>query len=162
AVAVLSWQFVERPFRRATLPSRPTLVRYALVLALALVAPIAIKLGGGLPQRLPEQTKQIEVTVGAGLDGPCSAAWSESKPNLSGDCVVVVENRPAVALIGDSHAWALGPGLRELAAQQNLGFQMFTKPSCPPLLDVSVRSKDQPALTEACAAFMSNSLQQLV
>jgi hypothetical protein len=162
AVAALSWRFVERPFRRARLASRPTLLRYALVLALALVAPAAIKLGKGLPQRLSEQAKLIETTVGDSVNGPCSAAWSESKPNLSGDCVLVMENRPAVALVGDSHAWALGPGLREISAQQNLGFRMFTKPGCPPLLDVSVRSKHQPALTDACAAFMSNSLQQVV
>jgi peptidoglycan/LPS O-acetylase OafA/YrhL len=162
AVAVLSWGFVEQPFRRATLPARSTLLRYAVVLVFALIAPIAIKLGKGLPQRLPQEAKQIEATVGPGVNGPCSAAWSESKPNLSGDCVVVVENRPAVALIGDSHAWALGPGLRDLAAQQNLGFRMFTKASCPPLLDVSVRSKDQPALTDACAAFHVELVKQLV
>ena len=57
-VAVLSWQFVEQPFRRATLASRPTLLRYALVLALAIVAPIIIKLGKGLPERLSERASR--------------------------------------------------------------------------------------------------------
>jgi peptidoglycan/LPS O-acetylase OafA/YrhL len=161
-LAVLSWHFVERPFRRVGLPSRPTLLRYALVLSIAIVPPVAIKLSKGLPQRLPEQTREVEATVGAGLNGPCSAAWNDSKPNLSADCVVDITHRPAVALIGDSHAWALGPGLRELTARQNLGFRMFTKPACPPLLNVSVWSKNQPALTEACASFMRISVQQLV
>jgi hypothetical protein len=71
-------------------------------------------------------------------------------------------NRPALALVGDSHAWALGPGMRKLAARHNLGFRMLTKPGCPPLLGVSVKSEDHPVMTEACAAFMQNAVREIV
>jgi peptidoglycan/LPS O-acetylase OafA/YrhL len=161
-LAVVSWWFVERTFRRPTRPPGPTVLRYAVVLALALVAPMMIKTAAGLPQRLPVDARTIAAEVGAGIDGPCIAGWSETKPDPARDCVVAIPNRPTVALVGDSHAWALGPGLRELAARQNLGFRMFTKPACPPLLGVSVKSEDHPVLTETCATFMANSLRDII
>jgi peptidoglycan/LPS O-acetylase OafA/YrhL len=160
-LAVLSWHFVERTFRKPTRPPGPTVLRYTVVLGLALVGPIVIKQGVGLAGRLPAQAMEIATQIGTGLDGPCSATWSETKPDLSSDCVVRVPNRPAVALVGDSHAWALGPGLRKLAAQQNVGFRMLTKPGCPPLLGVSVKSEEHPVMTEACAAFMENALREI-
>jgi hypothetical protein len=153
-LAVLSWRFVERTFRRPARPPGPTVLRYAVVLALALVGPMMIKEGAGLAGRLPHQAREIAAQIGTGLDGPCDATWSETKPDLSPDCMVGVPNRPAVALVGDSHAWALGPGLRKLAAQQNLGLRMLTKPGCPPLLGVSVKSDEHPA-------FMENALRDI-
>jgi peptidoglycan/LPS O-acetylase OafA/YrhL len=160
-LAVLSWRFVERTFRRPARPPGPTVLRYGVVLALALVGPMMIKEGAGLAGRLPAQAREIATQIGAGLDGPCNATWSETKPDLSPDCMIGVPNRPAIALVGDSHAWALGPGLRKLAAQQNLGFRMLTKPGCPPLLGVSVKSEEHPVLTQACAAFMVNALREI-
>jgi hypothetical protein len=79
-----------------------------------------IKEGAGLSRRLSDQAREIAVEVGTGLNGACDAGWSETKPDLSRDCVVAIPNRPAVALVGDSHALALGLRLRKLAAQQNL------------------------------------------
>jgi hypothetical protein len=163
AIAGLSWWFVEKPFRRGTPRPGPALLRYAAALAIALLLPITIKLGNGLPQRLSDQTKQIEAVVAAGvvLGGQCLTRF-ERKPNLSSECVSIVKDRPAVALIGDNHATALASGLRELTAQQNLGFRIFTQALCPPLLDVSVRSRKQPDLLESCASFMSETSSQLV
>jgi peptidoglycan/LPS O-acetylase OafA/YrhL len=160
-LAVLSWRFVERTFRQPARPPGPTVLRYAVVLALALVGPIIIKQGAGLAGRLPDQAREIATHVGDGLDGPCMATWSETKPDLSSNCVVDIPNRPSVALVGDSHAWALGPGLRKLAARQNLGFRVLTKSLCPPLRGVSVKSEEHPVLTEACAAFMENALREI-
>ena len=161
AVAGLSWWFVERPFRRGTIRPRVTLQCYAIALFIALAVPITIKQGGGLPQRLSEQTKQIEAVTAAGRGEEC-LAWLESKPKFSSECAFDIKGRPAVALIGDSHAAALASGFRELTVQQNLGFRIFTKSACPPLLDVSVRSTEYPELMDSCAAFMSESLRQLV
>jgi hypothetical protein len=160
-LAVLSWRFVERTFRRPARPPGPTVLRYAVVLVFALVGPLMIKEGAGLAWRLPDQAREIATQIGSGLDGPCNGTWSENKPDLSPDCVVGVPNRPVIALVGDSHAWALGPGLRKLAARHNVGFRMLTKPGCPPLLGVSVKSNDHPALTDACAAFMQNAVREI-
>ena len=112
-LAVLSWRFVERTFRRPARPPGPTVSRYAFVLVLVLVGPIMIKEGAGLSGRLPHQAREIAAQIGTGLDGPCNPTWSETKPDLSLNCVIDMPNRPSVALVGDSHAWALGPGLRK-------------------------------------------------
>ncbi len=123
-----------KAFSQRNASSTLSITTVSAALAIALVVPITIKLGGGLPQRLSEQTKRIEAVASAGRGNEC-LAWLESKPNLSSECVFVIKDRPAVALIGDSHAAALSSGLRELTYQQNLGFRIFTKSSCPPLLD---------------------------
>ena len=114
------------------------------------------------PLILHADFQRVAAEVGAGLDGPCNAAWSETQPDSSPDCVVAIPERPSVALVGDSHAWALGPGVRALAARQNLGFRMLTKPGCPPLLGVSVRSEEHPVMTRACPAFMENAVRAIV
>jgi peptidoglycan/LPS O-acetylase OafA/YrhL len=160
-LAVLSWRYVELPFRRPRLDPLPVLRRYGWALAAALALPLAIKLSDGAPQRLPTQAREAEAIVAAGRGGACLVVWDQSRPNLSRDCVLQVPGRPTVALIGDSHAGALAQGLRELAAQENVGFEILAKTSCPPLLDVTVWTKEQPALTEACATFVDDAVRRV-
>lgn len=160
-LAVLSWRFIERPFRSAAGPTLQTLRRYGIALSLALVFPIAIKLGRGIPERLPERTARIAEMVGDRLNGTCAAGWMEVEPLLTRECVHDVQDRPSIALLGDSHAWALSPGFRELAESAKLGFRIYTKPGCPPLLGVSVRRAEQPLATETCAAFNSSTIRRI-
>lgn len=160
-LAVGSWRFIERPFRRSAAPTLQTLRRCAFALALALIFPVVIKFGRGMPERLPEETTKIAETVGDRLNGTCAADWTEIEPRLTSDCVHAVDGRPSIALVGDSHAWALIPGIRLLAASANLGFKFYTKPGCPPLLGVSVIRAAQPLATETCAAFNSNVIQRI-
>lgn len=161
ALAVLSWRFIERPFRSNAAPTLETLRRYAIALCLALIFPISIKVGRGIAERLPERTTQIAEMVGDRLDGACTAGWMETEPRLTSDCVHDVPGRPSIALLGDSHAWALSPGIRDLAQSAKLGFRIFTKPGCPPLLGVSVTRMEQPLATEACAAFNSSAIRRI-
>jgi hypothetical protein len=65
-------------------------------------------------------------------------------------------------MIGDSHAAALAPGIRELTTERNLGFKAFSYVLCPPLLNVSVDWKKDPAHMKACAAFVTKTLSELV
>jgi peptidoglycan/LPS O-acetylase OafA/YrhL len=160
-IAVLSWRFVELPFRRIRLQPALALRRYGLALAVALALPFAIKLTDGAPGRLPAQAREVEAIVAAGRGGACLVVWGDSRPNLSPDCVFHIPGRPSVALIGDSHAGALAQGLREAAGRENLGFEILAKTSCPPLLDVTVWTKEQPALSGACAAFVSDAVRRV-
>lgn len=160
-LAVLSWRFIERPFRNPSAPTLQTLRLYAVALILALVFPITIKVGRGMPERLPERTTRIADIVGDRLNGTCAAGWMEIEPRLTSECVHDVPGRPSIALLGDSHAWALSPGIRELAKSANLGFRIYTKPGCPPLLGVSVTQAEQPLATEACATFNSSVVRRI-
>jgi len=60
-LAVLSWRFVERPFRTGTLiKSRNSLVKTAIAIpAMILMGTLAIELSGGLPQRLPREAQSF-------------------------------------------------------------------------------------------------------
>jgi hypothetical protein len=66
-LAVLSWRFVERTFRRPARPPGPTVSRYAVVLVLALVGPIMIKAGrdclGGC--RIRRERSQLRLALGS-------------------------------------------------------------------------------------------------
>jgi peptidoglycan/LPS O-acetylase OafA/YrhL len=160
-LAVFSWRFIERPFRRAAAPTLQTLRRFAFALGLALIIPVVIKVGRGIPERLPERTTQIADIVGDRLNGTCAAESMEVEPRLTSECVHDVDGRPSIALLGDSHAWALSPGIRQISASANLGFKIYTKPGCPPLLGVSVTRATQPLATETCAAFNLNIIRRI-
>jgi hypothetical protein len=161
AIAILSWRFVEQPFRRMRLAAAPTLVRYAAALGVALALPVVVREGDGLPARLPEAAKSVEAVAALGRGGKCLVLF-EDAPNLSSECVSSSPDQASVALLGDSHAGALADAFRELATQQNLGFRIFAKSSCRPLLDVGIWSKEYPDLEESCAAFLARSLRVLI
>jgi hypothetical protein len=146
-------------FRACTSNAAP-LRRYAFTLGFVLIFPLSIKLGQGLSERLPEQTKRIADIVGDRLNGACAADWMETEPRLTSDCVHDVDGRPSIALLGDGHAWALSPGIRQLAASENMGFRIYTKPGCPTLVGVSVARAAQPLATESCATFNLNVIRR--
>lgn len=160
-IAILSWKYIEQPFRLSKAAASQTLLHYAAVVALVLSIPASIKLTNGFPYRMTDETKTIQAAVAARLNASCSAAWDEVVPTRSPECVRDIKNRRAVGLLGDSHAWALSPGLRDATARENVGFRIFTKPGCPPLLTVSVKDARQPHLTEACTEFMANATAAL-
>ena len=161
-VAAFSWWFVERPFRRAKLSAHQTLRRYAFASAIALAFPVAIRIGDGLPFRLSDEAKQLDTIAIAGRGDDDCFVWLNRKSPPSKDCVFVRHNRPTVALIGDSRARALATAIRELTAQKDLGFRILTHGMCPPLLNVSIEWKIYPDFIQACAAFVTEALREVV
>ncbi len=158
-LAVLSWRYVEQPFR--IVRSRPlkALASYAMTLAAVLAVAAAIKFGEGVPQRLSAQANQIDATMKAGR-GDCVAKFTESSPDKSPECVLERKGRPTVALVGDSHAAALGPGLRHVTSQNNFGFWILTKSSCGPFPG----AKDTDAMSnfgKSCTNFMNEVFQTI-
>jgi peptidoglycan/LPS O-acetylase OafA/YrhL len=70
--AVLSWRFVEQPFRQMKAKSAKTLSSYAIALAVALAITASIKTGEGFPLRLSPEARRVEATIKAGR-GDCLA-----------------------------------------------------------------------------------------
>jgi hypothetical protein len=153
-LAVLSWRFVEQPFRHARGESRRTLVRYGVALMAVVAITAIIKIGEGLPERLPQQVARVEATVLAGR-GDCLAFFTADAPDTSAACAIAKADRPTLAVIGDSHAAALGPGLRKLAASENWGLDLFTKSSCGPFLNVIIPHEGMPFFAATCMRFMT-------
>ncbi len=151
-LAVVSYFFIEQPFRRSTRQPAPLLLRYAVMSAAVLAACACIWLSHGLPQRYPVLAKMETANPSLASD-PCLVEDDEDRPNASPSCYAAVNPAPAVALWGDSHAAALAPGLRALAIAQGYGFVQFAKTSCLPLAGVMRYIPRIPAQASRCLNF---------
>jgi peptidoglycan/LPS O-acetylase OafA/YrhL len=132
ALAWLTYQFIERPIRSGRLGgARTALVGMAAVAAAAVVALWT-------PPQLP---KDIAALVDVRTGTP---AWRIGRCMLNGtdgdfapDCIE--QKRPLIALLGDSTAGALMPGLRHLQLRAQFGITQLTVSSCQPLLAATAR-----------------------
>ena len=152
AGAVLSYFFIEQPFRGSTRPPRPLLLRYAAVSAGLLAVCAVIWLSHGLPQRYP-QLARMEAASPALSSDPCLIDNDDDQPNLSVRCDDPADPRPSVALWGDSHAAALAPGLRSAAGEQGYGLVQLNKAACLPLTGALRYIPLIPAQAERCLNF---------
>ena len=160
-VAVLSWRFVEQPFRQVRHTPGVTLIGYALAMVLVIAVPITIQAAKGLPSRLDTTARTIEAI---GQDLRASHCLVSSGARLSGapGCSSAEPEQHIAALLGDSHAWALQPGLRAAAGRQGYGFKILARASCPPLLGVTVRSAVYPNLEKECIDYNEAALASIV
>lgn len=127
--AVLSYFFVERPYRNSQTPTKPLLWKYA-AFATAMSFPVAAFLcTKGLPQRNREAARLDTATY---LTGKCQARFSELHASLNPPCVST-GSRQGVALIGDSHAASLSSTIRAMSESKGYRFIEITKDWCPPL-----------------------------
>jgi peptidoglycan/LPS O-acetylase OafA/YrhL len=157
--AILSYSFIEQPFRRSMRPPAPLLFRYALAGIAALAVCAVVWLTHGLPQRFPAlaRMESAEQTLKA---DPCLVG-NRDEPNLSPACYDDAAARPSVAIWGDSHASALAPGLRSVANAQGYGFAELGKNSCAPLTGATHYLPAAPLSAAACIRFNSKTLALL-
>jgi len=158
-VAILSWRFVEQPFRATPHSDSKTLWRYGAAASAMLAISTGLVAGRGWEGRLPENFVAIERS-GAMNPNPCLAGYGQSAPNLGSACIAAAAGM-TVALIGDSHAGALGPGLRALATRHGVGYTELTKSSCPALAGVTRLMPAHPQHARECAAFNHDVLSRL-
>jgi hypothetical protein len=150
ALSVISWRFVEQPFRRRDKVSRGT--AFAVVISAGLVIVTlgaTISVGQGWAWRLPEKVNSI-LAQGAELgpysQPPCLIFDGEGPTpediRAGKLCEIGVKDGPISFLfIGDSHAGAMAPGLDAAAKRANLRGLFLGHASCPPLLGYQ-RSQD--------------------
>ncbi len=140
ALAVLSWQFVEKPFRaRAFRVSRRTLLAGA-VTAMAATAACAIFAvsADGFPKRLRPDVRAIlaeENDHEPRIDRCFGLSAQDLRENklcrIGGGKVA-----PSYLLWGDSHADAILPAVEDVASQRRRVGLFAGAASCPPLLGV--------------------------
>ena len=149
--AVLSYFFIEQPFRRSRRAPAQLLACYAVFSATLLAICAAVWLSRGIPQRFPARAN-MEAADRTIKNDPCLASDAD-RPNLSAQCFDVSAMRPSVALWGDSHAAALAPALRSSANEQGYGFAELAKNSCTPLIGATHYIPRLPLLAAACLRF---------
>jgi peptidoglycan/LPS O-acetylase OafA/YrhL len=158
-LAVLSWRFIEQPFRHSATPPAPLLRRYAAASLALLAVCAALYVSRGLPQRYSDLAAIEAPTLALEAD-PCLAS-GQDKPNLSPACYPGAAADPApnfapqssIAIWGDSHAAALAPGLRSLALQRGYQLAEFAKNSCTPLIGATHLIPRLPGLVGQCRRF---------
>jgi peptidoglycan/LPS O-acetylase OafA/YrhL len=163
-LAVLSYYFVERPFRSTKLGAGPLLWRYGAVSLALLLVSGTIYAAKGIPWRYPSVAAIDEAADTAA--GPshdiCLAQAGTSAPNLAETCAGGQSVGPHIALWGDSHASALASALRPAAAQQGYFMEEYAKTSCPPLYGAGRSYRRNPAELGECIRFNGAVLHRLV
>ena len=148
-LAVLSWHYVELPFRRRTrplLPGKRALFRASGVAAAALVLlGVAGDLADGLPGR---GSRAYHAVLDAAHDRNDRQTTCLQKPEhydaeaAFARCSDGVEGSFRVALLGDSHADVYAEPLRDALRAEGIAFVQATADSCPPFPGLVADGKD--------------------
>jgi peptidoglycan/LPS O-acetylase OafA/YrhL len=116
ALAIISWRFIEAPFRRASgVPTQKVLLFGAGGLVAISAVGLTVAAFGGWDARLSPTARRLEAALkydeASSYDaGRCFLEGTDRFDEFGSDCL----SRPShVLLIGDSHAAHLLPGLRE-------------------------------------------------
>lgn len=168
AAAVLSWRFVEEPFRRQRLP--PRVARWSLVAGAGALTLFAV--GGhvteGYPARLPEAARRAiafedslppryEQCAGGRLDGATLGTKDA--------CVHGAPVAPRLVIWGDSHAASLAQPIGQSLAAEGLSLREHSLGGCPPILGVVniQQLSNAPARgAEHCSRYVQAVLEDLV
>jgi hypothetical protein len=142
-LSVLSWRFVEKPFRYG---HAPVLVRRVVLLGLPLVL-VGIAVGGhitkGYPNRLSPELLEI-----VGYAQSYSPTYKKCLPNrkdiasvsAATACVHGANVIPDVAIWGDSHAAVFAYSLGDALKMENRAVMELTMSSCTPIVGLYRRS----------------------
>jgi len=131
-LAILSWQFIEKPFRqRRIFRQRPQIFAFAGTTLITLLA-LGLVVAGqqGFPSRFPAAA----VTYAEARTHTCyqsDAPWSQHMVKFS-----LTETNPPVDVViwGDSHALALSPMLDQLCQKRSWSVMDATLPGTAPVL----------------------------
>lgn len=136
ALAILSWRFVERPFRRAqasaAAPARPVLIGCVATAVVAIFA-FAIAASKGVPWLLPDRSgaysRFLQYDSKRVLRvGTCMVDEKQALDQVS--CLATSASKPNVLILGDSHAADLWSGMSRAFPEVN--FLQATGSSCVP------------------------------
>jgi len=140
-LAVLSWRFVERPFRQGWIRALPTqrifLGAFASVVLL-FAANLSFEVFGGFPERLPPNAARVASYLSYDADpyyrsGKCFMTGEASQSRFDyRDCLARPPGKPVYLLVGESNAAHLYPGLAQDFAGDDI--IQVTATGCKPTL----------------------------
>ncbi len=163
-LSVLSYFWIERPFRRSRTPATTLLWRYAATGLVLASPPLLGIVGQGGAARYPELA-QMERSAADAIRNPCLVSYGGRDLLAASQCryADVVDGRLSIALLGDSHASALEPALGALAQAAGLGLVSLIKASCPPLgRNITKFQSNRPAHADDCRLYNAAALQRVI
>ena len=139
-LAILSWRFIEQPFRRPIALGRgPLFAGAASAMALTALCGFGVASARGLPERLQPEIRKIlaeernhepRMDICFGLNAHDVRAGRLCRIGSTGT------STPSFVLWGDSHADALLPAVEKVAEEHNRAGIFAATNSCAPLLGV--------------------------
>ncbi|WP_428970325.1 acyltransferase family protein [Sphingomonas sp. Xoc002] len=157
AIAMISYALVEQPLRRSRPAPLQPMWRHGAVLGAVVILLAAIDLSGGLSRFASPALREADRDVRGAMSNPCLTSYGDSTPSEQLSCLPV-SGRPAVAVVGDSHANSLVAGVRQIAQRRSLAIYQMTKSSCQPIIGYSRVLDRYPMHHRECAAFMARVL----
>ncbi|WP_132998842.1 acyltransferase family protein [Luteimonas arsenica] len=139
-LAVLSWRFIEQPFRRRRGRKGVNVAVGSTAIVAVAACGLAVATSGGLPARLPPELRKLEhyaaetVTSQNGRnDCFITSLHKRGVRDFSEDeCVDIRPGRRNVLLVGDSHAAHYGKALRDVYPE--VEFSQVTASGCRPVV----------------------------
>lgn len=150
-LAVLSWRYIEQPFRRPGLVSRQAIFRFAgMATATSLAMSGLLFAAKGLPQRFSPDTRKI-LAEADDIEPRRHECFNRTAADVEAGNLCVIGDSGARAatfiLWGDSHGDALLPAIHAAAARAGRKGLFVAHGRCPPLFHLSLT--DEP--TGRCA-----------
>jgi peptidoglycan/LPS O-acetylase OafA/YrhL len=150
AISILSWKYIEQPFRgkQMLLPDRRRLYYAAGVLMLVFSGiGVAIHLLNGMDSRMktfyPTMNETMQKIKQDTLDTELTK-WDVITKKIGQGAIPPIvgtgDTRPSFALLGDSHARALIPMLKQEALKKGISGYIMTCSDHPPLLGIDMMS----------------------
>ena len=166
-LSVLTWKYVEQPFRSSSYTIRPKYTVLsgfgAVGMLIILIYPIA--LFGGMPNRFSEWQLHILAEARASIDEN-NLVMKERNSRFKKPGEDLHNSKlPSVLLWGDSHATSLVPALTTLAQRfDNKVLEIETMRSCQPLLNADGFEKNASckAFNQAVARYIEHSSVETV
>ncbi|MES1985291.1 MAG: acyltransferase family protein [Pseudomonadota bacterium] len=161
ALAIVSWRIVETPLRRRVLPQGTVLLRYAAACLLVAAPGFLLYKSGGWIDRLPQTAQAMAHDARAAQEGVCLARYGATGFRNADACLPPSQNKPTLAILGDSHADALAVGIKERAAHADLATAILTKSSCAPLIGFAFQMDARPEHHDECIAYQDRAFAEV-
>jgi len=170
-VSILSWRFIEQPFRRKVSISNFRLfsISFSILTFLLFIGYQAVKIGGGvgwvkqpMPRAIQKIDEVLSLTPGAKCEG---SDIKETILQNGGGCAIGYAAAPTFdfAVIGDSHARMWTSGLDSMGKENRTKILGLMRSSCTPLLGISPPARPEcRLLTEASLEYVSRHELDLV
>ncbi len=136
-LAVLSWHFVEEPFRKRSFPKQFLLIGSGIITAALVGLALLLAFNQGWPTRFSERSQALAAASDHPINdvfrsGTCFI-YHRSQSFDTEECLVGRRIGPSVLLMGDSHAAHLAPGLHENFPGSSIS--QVTATGCRPVFD---------------------------
>jgi len=143
-MAIISWRWIERPFRRRVILPKPRHVLLATFVAPALLISVSVVIhkNHGFPNRIPKVARDYLATKTSRTGRNYRSRLSPEQ--IQADEVPVCgdpDGGQEILVWGDSHALALMPAIDAACQKLNIKCYQITYPGNTPLLDYGVGMK---------------------